>query len=91
MKKTELITAVAAKSGMTKKDVEKTLAAVIDTLTEALVKGDKVTLAGLGAFEIKIREARMARNPKTKEPIEVPATRVPVFKASTALKEAVAK
>ena len=91
MNKNELISAIAEKSGMTKKDAEKALVAVIDTLTEAMVKGDKVTLAGFGAFETKTREARMGRNPKTKETIEIPATRVPVFKAGTALKAAVSK
>ena len=91
MNKIELVSAIAEKSGMTKKDAEKALAAVVDTLTEAMVKGDKVTLAGFGAFETKTREARMGRNPKTKEAIEIPATRVPVFKAGTALKTAVAK
>lgn len=91
MNKNELISAIAEKSGMTKKDAEKALVAVVDTLTEALVKGDKVTLAGFGAFETKTREARMGRNPKTKETIEIPATTVPVFKAGSALKAAVAK
>ena len=91
MNKNELISAIAEKSGMTKKDAEKALVAVIDTLTEAMVKGDKVSLAGFGAFETKTREARMGRNPKTKETIEIPATRVPVFKAGTALKAAVSK
>ena len=91
MTKNELISAIAEKSGMTKKDAEKALAAVVDTLTEAMVKGDKVSLAGFGAFETKTREARIGRNPKTKEAIEIPATRVPVFKAGTSLKASVAK
>ncbi len=91
MTKNELISAIAEKSGMTKKDAEKALAAVVDTLTEAMVKGDKVSLAGFGAFETKTRKARIGRNPKTKEAIEIPATRVPVFKAGTALKASVAK
>ncbi len=91
MNKTELITAVAEKSGLSKKDAEKALAAVVDSLTDAMVKGDKVQLVGFGSFESKTREARMGRNPKTKETIEIPATRVPVFKAGKALKDAVAK
>ena len=91
MTKNELISAIAEKSGMTKKDAEKALAAVVDTLTEAMVKGDKVSLAGFGAFETKTRKARIGRTPKTKEAIEIPATRVPVFKAGTALKASVAK
>ena len=91
MNKTELITAVAEKSGLSKKDAEKALAAVVDSLTDAMVKGDKVQLVGFGSFESKTREARMGRNPKTKETIKIPATRVPVFKAGKALKDAVAK
>ena len=91
MNKIELIAAVAEKSGMTKKDAEKALSAVVETLTEALVKGEKVTLGGFGSFETKTREARIGRNPKTKETIEIPATTVPTFKAGTALKNAVAK
>ena len=91
MNKIELITAVAEKSGMTKKDAEKALSAVVETLTEALAKGEKVTLVGFGSFETKTREARIGRNPKTKEAIEIPATTVPTFKAGTALKNAVAK
>ncbi len=91
MNKIELITAIAEKSGMTKKDAEKALSAVVETLTEALAKGEKVTLVGFGSFETKTREARIGRNPKTKEAIEIPATTVPTFKAGTALKNAVAK
>ena len=91
MNKTELIAAVAEKSGMTKKDAEKALTAVVDTLTEALVKGDKVTLVGFGAFETKTREARIGRNPKTKETIEIPASTSVTFKASKTLKDAVSK
>ena len=91
MNKTELIAAISEKTGMTKKDAEKALLAVVDTITETVVKGDKVTLVGFGSFETKTREARMGRNPKTKEAIEIPATRVPVFKAGKALKDAVAK
>lgn len=91
MNKTELIAQIAAKSGLSKKDAEKALAATVDSITEAVVAGDKVQLVGFGSFESKTREARMGRNPKTKEAIEIPATRVPVFKAGRALKDAVAK
>lgn len=91
MNKTELIAEIAGKSGLSKKDAEKALTAVVDTITEAIVKGDKVQLVGFGSFESKSREARMGRNPKTKEAIEIPATRVPVFKAGKALKDVVAK
>ena len=82
MNKTELIAEVANKAGLSRKDAEKALGAV---------KGDKVQLVGFGSFETKQREARTGRNPKTKETIEIPATRVPVFKAGKALKDAVAE
>ncbi|MBE6927394.1 MAG: HU family DNA-binding protein [Ruminococcaceae bacterium] len=91
MNKTELIAQIAGKSGLSKKDAEKALSAVIDSVTEALVNGDKVMLVGFGSFEVKAREARMGRNPKTKEAIEIPASKAPVFKAGAALKNAVAK
>lgn len=90
MNKTELIAEVANKAGLSRKDAEKALGAVVETITEAVVKGDKVQLVGFGSFETKQREARTGRNPKTKETIEIPATRVPVFKAGKALKDAVA-
>ena len=91
MNKTELIAEVAAKSGLSKKDAEKALAAVVDTVKEAVAKGDKVQLVGFGSFELKCREARMGRNPKTKEAIQIPASKAPVFKAGKAFKDAVAK
>lgn len=91
MNKTELIAIAAENSGMTKKDTERVLNAAIDAITAALVKGDKVQLSGFGIFETKNREARIGRNPHTKEAIEIPATRVPAFKASKALKDIIAK
>lgn len=91
MNKTELIAEVANKAGLSRKDAEKALGAVVETITEAVVKGDRVQLGGFGSFETKQREARTGRNPKTKETIEIPATRVPVFKAGKALKDAVAE
>ena len=91
MNKTELIAEVAVKAGMSKKDAEKALNAALDTITETLVKGEKVQLVGFGGFETKKREARMGRNPKTKEAIEIAASRVPVFKAGKALKDKVAE
>ena len=91
MNKTELIAEVANKAGLSRKDAEKALGAVVETITEAVVKGDKVQLVGFGSFETKQREARTGRNHKTKETIEIPATRVPVFKAGKALKDAVAE
>ena len=91
MNKTELISACAESTGLTKKDSERVLNAAIDAITAALVKGDKVQISGFGIFEVKNREARIGRNPHTKETIEIPATRVPGFKASKALKDSVAK
>ena len=91
MNKVELIAQIAEKSGLSKKDAEKALAATVDAITEAVSTGDKVQLVGFGSFEVKQREARVGRHPKTKEAIEIPATRVPVFKAGRALKDAVSK
>ena len=91
MNKTDLIAAVAQSAGLTKKDTERVLNAAIDAMTAALVNGEKVQLSGFGAFEVKEREARIGRNPHTKEAIEIPATKVPVFKASKALKDTIAK
>ena len=91
MNKTELIAEIAGKTGLSKKDAEKALAATIETVIDTINKGDKVQLVGFGSFELKCREARMGRNPKTKEAIEIPASRVPVFKAGKAFKDAVAK
>ena len=91
MNKAELVSAVAEKTGMSKKDSEKAVNAAFDTITEALAAGDKVQLVGFGAFEVKARGARIGRNPKTKEEIEIPASRVASFKVGKALKEAVTK
>ena len=91
MNKTELIAIAAQNAGMTKKDAERCLNAALDAMTAALRQGDKVQLSGFGSFEVKDREARVGRNPHTKEAIEIPATKVPVFKASKALRDTVAK
>ena len=91
MNKTELISATAQSAGVAKKDAERVINAAIDAITAALVNGDKVQLSGFGSFEVKDREARVGRNPHTKEAIEIPATKVPVFKASKALRDTVAK
>ena len=91
MNKAELVSAVAEKTGMSKKDSEKAVNAAFDTITEALAAGDKVQLVGFGAFEVKERGARIGRNPKTKEEIDIPASRVASFKVGKALKEAVSK
>ena len=91
MNKAELINVVAEKAGLSKKDTEKAVTALIDTITAELVAGEKVSLVGFGNFDVKTREARTGRNPKTKEEIQIPATRIPQFKAGKALKEAVDK
>lgn len=91
MNKAELISKVAEKGGFTKKDSEKFVNAVFDSIQEALIKGDKVQLVGFGAFEVKQRPARMGRNPRTNEPMPIKAAKVPVFKAGKALKDAVDK
>jgi DNA-binding protein HU-beta len=91
MNKTELIAAIVQNAGVSKKDAERVLNATVDTITASLVKGDKVALSGFGIFEVRDREARTGRNPHTKETVEIPATRVPAFKASKALKDAVKK
>ena len=91
MNKTEIIAAVAEKTGMTKKDAERVINATVETIQANLVKGEKVAISGFGIFEVKAREARVGRNPRTKETIQIPATRLPVFKASKALKDVVAK
>ena len=91
MNKAELINAVAASADVSKKDTEAVITAMLDTITEALKQGDKVQLVGFGSFEVKPRAARTGRNPKTKEPIEIPATTVPVFKAGKVLKDIVGK
>ncbi len=91
MNKTELIAAIAEKSGITKKDAERVLSATVETITAAMAKGDRVQLSGFGIFETKKREARTGRNPHTKETIQIAASTVPVFKASKTLKDTVNK
>ena len=91
MNKTELIAAVAEKTGLTKKDSERVINATVETIVDGLKKGDKVSLSGFGIFEVKNREARVGRNPRTKEAIQIPATRLPAFKASKALKDTVSE
>ena len=91
MNKTELIAIAAQNAGMTKKDAERCLNAALDAMTAALRQGDKVQLSGFGIFETKERQARVGRNPLTKQSIEIPASRVPGFKPSKALKDTVNK
>ncbi|MCQ2487086.1 MAG: HU family DNA-binding protein [Clostridia bacterium] len=89
MNKTDLVNAVAAATGFTKKDAEKAVAAVIDAITAALKKGDKVQLVGFGTFEVRNRAAKKGHNPRTGEEMVVPASKLPAFKAGKALKDAV--
>ena len=89
MNKTELISACAESTGLSKKDSERVLNAAIDAITAALVKGEKVQISGFGIFEVKARDARVGRNPVTREAIQIPASKVPAFKAGRALKDAV--
>lgn len=89
MNKTELIAVVAEKSGITKKDAERVVNATFETIAAELKKGGKVQLSGFGIFELKAREARVGRNPHTREAIQIPATKVPTFKPSKVLKEIV--
>jgi len=91
MTKTELISAVAEKANLTKKDADKAVAAVIEAITEAMVNGDKVQLVGFGTFEVRERAAKEGINPLTKEKMAIPAKKVPAFKAGKALKDVVAK
>lgn len=91
MTKTELINEVANKTGLTKKDAEKAVSAVIESITDAMSIGDKVQLVGFGTFEVRDRAAREGKNPATGETISIPATKVPAFKAGKALKDAIAK
>ena len=91
MNKAELVAAVAEKAGLSKKDSEKAINAAFESITAALVGGEKVQLVGFGAFDVKERGARVGRNPQTKEEITIPATRVATFKVGKALTDAVAK
>lgn len=91
MNKAELIATIAEKTGMTKKDAERVVSATFEAITDTLQKGDKVQVSGFGSFEVKTREARVGRNPRTKEEVQIPATRLPAFKASKTLKDKITK
>ncbi len=88
MNKTELIAAMAEKSGLTKKDSEKALLAFVESVEGALKQGEKVQLVGFGTFEVKSRAARTGINPQTKKPVKIAASKAPAFKAGKALKDA---
>ena len=92
MNKAELVTAIAEKTGVTKKDADAMLKAFVDTIEEELVKGEKVQLIGFGTFEIRERKERSGRNPqKPEEVVTIPASKAPVFKAGKAFKDSVNK
>ncbi len=91
MNKTELTAAVAEKAGLSKKAADAAVAAVLDTITEELVKGEKVQLIGFGTFEVRARAEKQGHNPKTGEAMTIAATKVPAFKAGKALKDTIAK
>lgn len=91
MNKAELVSAVAEKADMSKKDAEKAVKAVFDVIEQTLAQSEKVQLVGFGTFEVKDRAERTGRNPQTKETILIPAAKVPGFKAGKALKDAVQK
>ena len=89
MNKTELVNAIAAKTGLSKKDSDAALAATVEAITEALKAGDKVALIGFGTFEVRERSARTGKNPATGETIQIAACKAPAFKAGQNLKNAV--
>lgn len=91
MKKTELIAAIAEQSGLSKKDAEKALSATLDTIVKAVAEGDKIQLTGFGTFEQRQRNARTGVDPRTGNSIEIPASKVPAFKAGKAFKDTVNK
>ncbi|MCL1823539.1 MAG: HU family DNA-binding protein [Oscillospiraceae bacterium] len=91
MTKIELVSAIAAKTGESKKKSEAALVAVIESITEALKKGEKVSLVGFGTFEVRTRAAREGINPQSQKKIKIPAKKIPAFKAGKLLKETVAK
>jgi DNA-binding protein HU-beta len=91
MNKTELVARIAENTGTSKKDCEKMLDATLDEIIDSLSSGEKVQIVGFGVFDVKDRAARVGRNPKTKEAINIPPTRIPQFKAGKALRDAIAK
>ena len=89
MNKSDLIAAIAAKTGETKKSAEASINALVDVIAETLAKGDKIQLVGFGSFEVRARAARKGRNPQTGKDMKIAAKKAPVFKAGKALKDAV--
>lgn len=91
MNKSELIAAVAEQAGLSKKDAEKAVNAFIGVVTDTLIDGGKIQLVGFGTFEVRARDARTGKNPRTGETIKIAASKIPAFKAGKALKDAVNK
>jgi DNA-binding protein HU-beta len=91
MNKAELVAEVADRSGLTKRDAEKAVNAIVESIEGALTKGEKVSLVGFGTFEVRTRAARSGRNPRTGETLKISASKVPAFKAGKALKDTVSK
>lgn len=89
MNKSELVDAVSSQSGLAKADAARAVEAVLDAVSTALKAGDSVALVGFGTFAVKARAARTGLNPRTREPLQIPASKMPVFKAGKALKDAV--
>lgn len=89
MTKRDLVDAVAEKTELTKKDSEIVVNAILETITDALAEGDRVSIVGFGTFEVRERAARKGINPRTKEPMNIPASKHPAFRAGKRLKEAV--
>ncbi len=89
LNRAELVTAIAGKSGLQKKDADRAVGAMFEVIEEALAQGDKVVISGFGSFEVRDRAARTGRNPQTGQEIQIAATKVPVFKAGKTLREAV--
>ncbi len=89
MNKTELIAAVAEKSGLSKKDADNAVNSMLDAVVETLAQGDKVQIVGFGTFEVRSRSERQGRDPRTNNPITIPASKSPAFKAGKAFKDAV--
>lgn len=91
MNKTQLVDVVAKNTGLKKKDAESAVTALVDAVEAALSAGEKVQVSGLGTFDVKVKAARVGRNPKTQAVIDIPASKRPVFTASKSLKETLNK
>jgi len=87
--KPELVNAIAEKTGLNKKDSERAVNAFVESVSEALAKGEKVSLVGFGTFEVRTRQARTGRNPRTGQTLTIPAAKVPAFKPGKQLREMV--